>query len=418
MSHAAGAHRKASVQVNAARSTKLFWQGTHRVADPRASAARIGLHSDALGITRVADVTGLDRIGIPVVMVVRPASRNLSVVQGKGLTADTALASGLGEAVESFCSERIAVPDRIATIEAARKDSAHLVLENLMRREPSPGTPIPWSECTDLFSGRKRNAPSELVYADFSAPPPNGQGYFNVSTNGLAAGNSRDEALLHALCEVVERDAVALWLTGRHGGRTDPPLDHRSLKDGECLRLLSLLDAAGLWVDIWDVSSDLGVPAFLCAIDDRDEGASFCVGRIVGSGCHPSASVALCRAITEAAQARLTIIVGARDDLDFDLYRLMGLNALFARSASHSSRALRTPFEDRSFATDDIAEDLRLVLARLSAAGIETVLAGDLSCPVAGFSCVRVLAPELESLYEKSWYRPGDRARAIAKSLE
>jgi ribosomal protein S12 methylthiotransferase accessory factor len=412
----ADASHAAPAQARHGPSTKRYRQGTHRTIDPRTTVARTAPHAEALGVTRVADVTGLDRVGIPVVMMVRPASRNLSVTQGKGVSLDTALASGWGEAVESFCSERIMRIDRMATLRRARDDRAFVLPSHFIRKKPPPDLPIPWSECDDLFGDKSRLAPAELIYADFSAPPPKGQGFFDVSTNGLAAGNSRDEALLHGLCELIERDALALFMVRQNRGRAAPPLDPKSFFNADVTRLLALLDAAGLVVDIFDISSDLNVPAYVATIDDRRAGEAFCIGRIVGSGCHPSATIALSRAITEAAQARLTIIAGARDDLDMELYSVMGLNALFPRSAS-SARKFLTRFEDRSFATEDVAEDLRLTLERLSAAGIEKILAADLPCPIESFACVRVLAPELESLYEKPWYRPAKRAQALAKAL-
>jgi ribosomal protein S12 methylthiotransferase accessory factor YcaO len=67
-------------QINS--SAKHYWRGTHRLIDPKTTAARVHAFAEKLGITRIARVTGLDYIGIPVVMVIRPASRNLSVMQG------------------------------------------------------------------------------------------------------------------------------------------------------------------------------------------------------------------------------------------------------------------------------------------------------------------------------------------------
>ena len=67
------------------------------------------------GITRLAEVTGLDRIGIPVWMAIRPNSRTLAVSQGKGLTDAAAQASALMEAAEIASAERFPVPRRVAT---------------------------------------------------------------------------------------------------------------------------------------------------------------------------------------------------------------------------------------------------------------------------------------------------------------
>ncbi len=65
---------------------KGFRDGTHRLIAPAETVARVRRLMPVMGITRIANVTGLDCIGIPVVMVCRPNSRSLSVSQGKGWT--------------------------------------------------------------------------------------------------------------------------------------------------------------------------------------------------------------------------------------------------------------------------------------------------------------------------------------------
>ncbi|MEZ4302620.1 MAG: YcaO-like family protein, partial [Polyangiaceae bacterium] len=94
---------------------KGFSSGTHRAVPPEETLARFERLMPALGITRIADVTGLDHLGIPVVMVTRPNARSLSVAQGKGLSLAAAKASGLMEAIESYHAEHIHLPLRLAT---------------------------------------------------------------------------------------------------------------------------------------------------------------------------------------------------------------------------------------------------------------------------------------------------------------
>ena len=73
-----------------------------------------------MGITRIANVTGLDTIGIPVVMVCRPNSRSVAVSQGKGLTLAAAKASGVMESVEGYHAEHIALPLKYSDYEELR----------------------------------------------------------------------------------------------------------------------------------------------------------------------------------------------------------------------------------------------------------------------------------------------------------
>src|ERR1700716_4064363 len=86
---------------------KRFWQGTHRTADPGETLARVRPHAARMGITRLGNITGLDHIGIPVAVAVRPNSRSVSVSQGKGLELPQAMASALMEACEGFHAEEI-----------------------------------------------------------------------------------------------------------------------------------------------------------------------------------------------------------------------------------------------------------------------------------------------------------------------
>src|SRR5215213_1288851 len=89
---------------------KTFRSGTHRTAAPEATLARVRPLLPVMGITRIANVTGLDHIGVPVVMVCRPNSRSLAVSQGKGITLAAAKASGVMESIENYHAERITRP--------------------------------------------------------------------------------------------------------------------------------------------------------------------------------------------------------------------------------------------------------------------------------------------------------------------
>lgn len=99
---------------------KTFRKGTHRVISPEETFYSFSRFMAAMGITRIANVTGLDSIGIPVVMVCRPNSRSLSVSQGKGLDLPLAKVSGLMETVEQYHAERIHLPLKFGSYEGLR----------------------------------------------------------------------------------------------------------------------------------------------------------------------------------------------------------------------------------------------------------------------------------------------------------
>ena len=98
-------------------AAKAFTDGTHRLIPPQETIDRVRHVLPVMGITRVANVTGLDTIGIPVVMVCRPNSRSISVSQGKGCDISAAKASGLMESVESYHAEHISLPLKLGCFE-------------------------------------------------------------------------------------------------------------------------------------------------------------------------------------------------------------------------------------------------------------------------------------------------------------
>src|SRR5262249_22101757 len=117
------------------------------------------------------------------------------------------------------------------------------------------------------------------------------------------------------ICELIERDAVAVWHAQRILARAHRRLDLSSIDDEDCATLLERYAAAGIVPRVWDVTSDVGVPTFVCDIPTSAQDPVEPLRRFRGAGCHPDRRIALARALTEAAQVRLTYIAGNRDDL-------------------------------------------------------------------------------------------------------
>jgi YcaO-like protein with predicted kinase domain len=184
--------------------------------------------------------------------------------------------------------------------------------------------------------------------------------------------------------------------------------------DPACRWLLDRFAAAGIDVAVFDVTSDLGIPAFLALIDD----ATGTTGAPeLGCGAHPAPEVALARALTEAAQARATFIAGAREDIPDEDY---GEAALATRRGCRagdprrpSAHALvRRPARRRRASFED---DIEATLAALARAGMRQAIAVDVGKPAFGLAVVRVVVPGLEAALEgpRSDYVPGRRAAAL-----
>ncbi len=367
-----------------------------------------------LQITRIANITGLDVIGIPVVSACRPNSRSVSVSMGKGLTLAAAKASALMESIEAWHAERIAAPLRFATLRELQPET----VVNTRRLPRSPmgsfdaDTKILWIEADDLISGRSRWMPFDLVHTNFTLPLTATSGAFFMSSNGLASGNHLWEAVSHAICEVVERDATTIWKLRSTEAQAATKVDVTTIDDANCHEVLQRVERAGLAAGVWETTSDVGVATFLCEVVERSPGGLLPIHPSLGMGTHPKRSIALLRALTEAVQTRVMMIAGVRDDKGIDVYRRSidrsRAGEPLARVDAPGDRLfLDAPNCD--FATFE--EDVAWELTQLSRVGIEEVLVVNLTRRELGVPVVRVVIPGLETAIEGPAYVPGERAR-------
>jgi ribosomal protein S12 methylthiotransferase accessory factor len=394
------------------RAPKLFKRGTHRTTAPDETLARVAPLAHQIGITRVGNITGLDHIGIPVVIAVRPNSRSFSVSQGKGLNFSQAHASALMEAIELFHGEDIAARTRAASHREISSDSCVVEPDTLCGTgNPLPdGEKIAWIEGYDLLCRQPCWVPWEVVHTDYTLPTSHSGLHFLSGTNGIAAGNHMLEALSAAVCELIEHDSVALWHAGRLHKRARCRVDVESIDDEDCRTLLEKYERAGLAPRVWDVTSDIRIPAFVCDIPSTGDGT---LRRFRGAGCHPNRGIALVRALTEAAQIRLTYISGNRDDLPASGYeesREEKIGAALLDAVSQDAEP-RDFCDIPNFDADDLALDLNWELKRLQSVGVKRVIAIDLTRLHIGIPVVRIVTPGLEWDCTHPDYIPGARAR-------
>lgn len=395
---------------------KQFVAGTHRVRPPAETLRDYRRFMANMGITRLANVTGLDCIGLPVYVAVRPNSRGLATSQGKGLDANAAKASALMESIEAWHGERIDRPLRYEAYDELRTRAAVVDVTEVDRRVHSVlrlDLPMLWIEGWDLVTSQPMWVPFDSVTTNF-VQPTYARSVFFSSTNGLASGNHLLEAVTHGLCEVIERDAITLWLLDDDRARKATQIDPATVDDPGCRTVLELLERAGVYAALWDATSDLGIPAYACTIIEASSRPRWrSMGAFSGYGCHLSPSVALMRALSEAVQSRLTMISGSRDDL---------LPRDYAACSNEDDQrrmlaSLREPAPTRRWrgatkATATFEEDLALLVTALRAAGVASAVVVDLAQPDVGIPVVKVVVPGLEGPAIASAYQPGRRARA------
>jgi len=401
-------HEAAALPAAAARLAALYggaapkhWiRGTHRTAPPATTLARVRRLMPVMGITRIADVTGLDIVGLPVTMVVRPNARSVSVSQGKGVDMASAQASGLMEAVELFHAERVLRPLLLASLEELRY--THRLLDPArLPRGPAPldrHRRLLWIEGRSLPDGAGVWLPFETVHTDFTLPAPAGSGCFAADSNGLASGNHPMEAIAHGLCELIERDALARWHRLGAADRAATRFDPAAIADADGHAVLEAFDRAGIAVAVWEATSAIGVPVILARVAERADPTLVLARPAAGSGCHPDRAIALVRALTEAAQVRLTLISGARDDLPDDDFADPPPDVLHRARAEVLAPppATRPPGNSAGWTAPTCAEDVARILACLAEAGLDRVAVVDLSRPeLFGVPVVRVVVPGL-----------------------
>lgn len=384
------------------RARKRFYAGTHRTCAPQTTLARARALMPRLGITRLANLTGLDCLGLPVFSAIRPNGRSLSTSQGKGLDQDAAAASALMESIETWHAENLILPRVRGSYHELRKTMPLVDIRMLPRARPGRvrlKEEHDWVEGYDIARQAAVWVPAEAVTLD-CVFPPGYQPVFDVSSNGLASGNHILEAIVHGLCEVIERDAEALWRLQR-GQRC---VDLATIDDAGCQALIHRLHAAGVHVTVWDITSDVGVPAYGCSImEDPREPAWRALGLYQGFGCHLSPAVAIARALCEAVQTRVTYIAGSRDDFfPFDYARatdealLLDIwDELMAAPLDRVDFAEAPHLEGPSF-----EDDVRMLLACLEAAGSDQVIVVDLAQPDINIPVVKVIVPGRATLVE------------------
>jgi YcaO-like protein with predicted kinase domain len=401
--------------------SKSYFRGTHRSVSPAETLSRYVPLLPFFGITRLADITGLDSIGLPVYTAIRPNSRSLATSQGKGCDHDSAKVSAMMESIESWHAERANRACRYDSYNSLRRTSNVVDPFECARGRgmaPEKDVPLYWTMGWDLMAQNWCYVPSELVTLNLTY----NSGFrptFSMNSNGLSSGNHPLEAIAHGLCEVIERDADTLWTRSAEEEKIATQIDLATIDDAASLSTLALLARANVAVEAWDITSDLGIPVFKVNIYPDAESARWRpVPAAGGYGCHLSPGVALMRALSEAIQSRVTAIAGSRDDVLHEKYEKLIGDAMNQHAVVPAPR--RTP--TRSYQTrarrdtPTFEGDIETLLQALRQAGITHAVAVDLSFEPIKIPVVKVIVPGLEDFQESPGYQPGKRALARTRT--
>ncbi len=169
-----------------------------------------------------------------------------------------------------------------------------------------PSAEMEWSPVWSLRDKRFKYLPTSMLYFFYRGGPSPEQMIF-ADSNGCAAGNTREEAIVQGFLELVERDSYAIWWYNR---TKLPEVDLAQFDDPYIRDLKNQLADTGRRVWAIDITSDLGVPSFVAMSHADKDGVEFVE---YGSGSHFDARIAMLRSLTELNQFLSIGLLGARD---------------------------------------------------------------------------------------------------------
>jgi len=368
---------------------KQYYDGTHRSRSPEETLQAIEPLMDEIGVVSVEDVTHLDRLGIPCFSVFRPTAAIGAAKHhaGKGKGPVQAKVSAMMEAIERYSGEYRCDLMEYASFEALGIRRALDPADLILPRPLEENEKLHWTPAFDLLNDEEILVPSNAVFHPYDCL---GQTVplFISDTNGLASGNVIEEAVLHALLEVIERDALSR-AERRHSMGTRLSVG----ETGSVREILDLYAGHGIEIHLWLLEGRTGIPTVAAAADDTlTKDPSLLV---MGAGTHLDPEIAALRALTEVAQSRASQLQGGRVNPDRQhLLERIGYDRMKRINKEWFCDAPATPIEGlANLATDYFDEDIRVALDEVGKEA-ERVLVCDLSrTPV---PVVRVIVPGFE----------------------
>jgi YcaO-like protein with predicted kinase domain len=362
--------------------------GTYRAAGPEQTWERVRPMLPRFGITRVADITRLDDIGLPVHLAYRPAGLTYAVSIGFGATAAQSRVSAAMESIEIWHAENLRLPVSARAPAAALDLGYDVRALNLAPRSPlTRETVLDWVPGYGLLTGREILVPADVIRMDMTEPAGWRTALLRPTSNGLATGNTLAEAVLHGLHEVIERDSITSYLRAPAGQRRY--VDPASCDNPLTRQIYDALRAAGCAVVACDITGPVGLPCFAAAIWSADVPM-----RCGGYGCQVDPGIALGRAMAEAVQSRLAAISGARDDFSAGNYRLS------AALAQPAELAVLPPGGGWA-GGEDLESVIRHCAALVAAVTGAEPFAVRLDHHDLGIPAVKVIAPGLQLMDER-----------------
>ena len=375
---------------------KAYILETHRSKAPADTLRFVEGMKETLGMQSFKDATAIDRLGLPVFVCYRIRPDNSGTWHtGKGFTKIQAQVSLTMEAIERYCSE---FRDEYAgslirgSFHNLKNSSTVLDPETLILPQFNQyhrDDVFSWVTGYDLIRQENILVPACTVYHPFHLDD---KPVINTHTDGIAAGNTMEEAIFHGLMEVIERDA---WSIAKFSGDA---YDAVAIEDRpENKFLMDIVDHYGrahIEIVAKDITSDIGIPVIAAFSQDLEHETMI---PIDGFGAHLDPKVAMARALTEVATTRALFIQnygfeGLREE--FPLYCFRDDTEEDPRFYAHAEKMLR---DMEVGYHEDLLKDIEQVITILKSHGYERLIVVDLTLPEIGIPTVRIIVPGMEA---------------------
>ena len=329
---------------------------------------------------------------------------------GKGSTAEQSEASALMEAIErysgifqgdeirmtrkftDFAPGDAILPNDVQLFSQAQFETRHVPQPDGSHPVPDPLDPsdkIEWSPAWSLRDRRFRYLPTGLLYFFYRG--------FHTDSNGCAAGNTREEAIVQGFLELVERDAYAIWWYNR-SQRAE--LDLSEFDDAYVRDMRTQFADAGRKIWVLDITNDIGIPTYVAIMhwmQGGQENIEF------GSGAHFDRRIALLRALTELSQF---LSIGMMGGASGEKPSLDGITPLKLEDYPFlipSANPILPPAAGLTV-HDNTRDQVNACVEIASRAGMDFLVL-DQTRPDVEVSVVRVLVPGLRHFYKR--FGPG-----------
>ncbi len=296
----------------------------------------------------------------------------------------------------------------------------------------SEDTNLYWTKVRKLGGTKEVYAPAQLVF--FMYDNKNEEPTIRIpDTSGAAAGTSIDQALYNAVCELVERDAYAIMYYNKTPAKK---INLKKITDKNTAELIDYIEEHYFEISIFDITTDINIPTFLCVLVDKTNIGSKIT---VGIKCDLSWADAMRGAIMESLQGITVLrnIILIKKSMNHKFNRNIVFNRpilermlywtdpssiddlQFLLSQSTQSLEQQRYVEHRGFS---YSEKLHVVVKILKEVGINNIYWKQIAPTVLegfNFYGVKVLIPELQpiSLDQNYLYFGGGRLYSVPVKL-